>query len=107
MHKLGRKSPRITGSHASSVEAIGAIFDCNKGKAKSEESTTGEGASDCFNRKKNKKEPRGSLIVVAECKGGRAPDTYPPDFFEIKLEGSCQNHVYPIKHADKDCSLIR
>ena len=93
-------------SHSLGEEAVRAIFDRNKGKAKREEHTK-EDAPDRFSKKKNKKGPGGSLITAAKRKGGRAPDSYPPDFFEKKLDGPCPNHAYPVKHAYKDCSLIR
>ena len=60
VHKLGRRSPRTTKelldiatSHASGEEAVGAIFDHLKGKAKWDEGT-GEGASNHPIKKKNK-----------------------------------------------------
>ena len=56
VHKLGCKGPRttkelldITTSHASSKEAVGAIFDHLKGKAKQDEDI-GEGASNRPNK---------------------------------------------------------
>ena len=51
--------------------------------------------------RRTQKGPGGSLITTAKRKGGRAPDSYPPDFFEKKLEGLWPNHAYPIKHAYK------
>jgi hypothetical protein len=60
VHKLGRKNPKmmkelliITMSHAAGEEAVGAIFDRNKGKAKREDRTTCEGGSDLFQMKRN------------------------------------------------------
>ena len=60
VNKLGRKGPRttkelldITTSHASGEEAVEAIFDCRKGKAKRDKDA-GEGASNRTNMKKNK-----------------------------------------------------
>ena len=57
---MGCKGPRTTKellsiatSHASDEEAVGAIFDCPKGKAKRDEDAS-EGASNCPNTKKNK-----------------------------------------------------
>ena len=60
VHKLGCKGSRttmelldITTSHASGEEAVRAIFDHLKGKAKWDEDA-GEGASNCPSKKKNK-----------------------------------------------------
>ena len=60
VHKLGHKGPRtakklhdVTTSHASGEEAVGAIFDRLKGKAKQDEDAS-EGTSNCPNKKKNK-----------------------------------------------------
>ena len=56
---MGRKGPRTTKelhdigtSHASGEEAVGAIFDRLKGKAKQDEDAD-EGASNRPNKKKN------------------------------------------------------
>ena len=60
VHKLRCKGPwttkellNIATSHASDEEAVGAIFDRPKGKAKRDEDA-GEGASNRPNKKKNK-----------------------------------------------------
>ena len=60
VYKLGCKGPRTTKelldiatSHASGKEAVGAIFDRLKGKAKRDEDAS-EGASNRPNKKKNK-----------------------------------------------------
>ena len=60
VHKLGRKGPRTTKelldiatSHAAGEEAVGAIFDRPKGKAKRDKDGD-EGASNRPNKKKNK-----------------------------------------------------
>ena len=60
VHMLGQKGPQttkelpnITTSHASGEEAVEAIFDCRKGKAKRDKDA-GEGASNRTNMKKNK-----------------------------------------------------
>ena len=59
VHKLGRKGPCTTKelldimtSHASGEEAVGAIFDRSRGKAKWDEDAN-EGPSDHLNKKKN------------------------------------------------------
>ena len=50
-------------------EAIGAIFDRLKGKAKRDEDVD-EGASNHPNNKKNKQQCEGSLVATADRKGG-------------------------------------
>ena len=59
----------IATSHASGEEAVGAIFDRPKGKAKRDEHA-GEGASNHPNKKKNKQWHEGSLMATADRKGG-------------------------------------
>jgi hypothetical protein len=81
VHKLGRKRPQTTKellyiatSHASSEEAVGAIFDRALGKAKRDEDAS-KGASNRSKKKKKKKNrPRSgdSLVVAAERKGKKA-----------------------------------
>ena len=112
VHKLGCKGPQttkelldITTSHASGEEAVGAIFDRPKGKAKRDEDA-GEGASNRPN-KKNKQRHGGSLVAATEWKGDRAPAEGAPDHFEKLLEGPFPNHAFPIKHLYKDYALMK
>ena len=97
----------IATRHASGEEVVRAIIDRNKGKAKRGDTTIGEGGSDCFQKKSNRKVPRGLLVVAAERMGGRSSNGNLPNFFEKKLEGAFSNHAYHVKHAYKDRSLIR
>ena len=113
VHKLGRKGPRTTKelidntiSNASGEEAVEAIFDRSKGKARRDENA-GEGPSNCPNKKKNKQQHGGSLVAATESKGGRAPAENAPDHFKELLEGSCPNHTFPVKHLYKDCTLMK
>ena len=62
VHKLGCKGPQttkelldITTSHTSSEEAVGAIFDRSKGKARRDENA-GDGPSNRLKKKKNKQQ---------------------------------------------------
>ena len=110
---MGHKGPwttkellDIVSSHASSEEAVGAIFDRSRGKAKRDEDAD-EGPSDHLNKKKNLKGRWGSLVATAERKAGRAPVEGTPDHFNKLLEGPCPNHAFPIKHMYKDCSLMK
>jgi hypothetical protein len=109
VHKLGRKRPwttkellDITTSHASGEEAIRAIFDRARGKAKQDKDTD-EGASNCSKRKKRRKQWSGdSLVAATERMDKKASTEGIPNHFEKMLEGPCSNHAYPIKHAYKD-----
>ena len=46
-------------------------------------------------------------MATADRKGGRKPTEGTLDHFEKLLEGSCPNHVFPIKHLYKDCVLMK
>jgi hypothetical protein len=46
-------------------------------------------------------------VAATECKSKKASAEGAPGHFEKMLEGPCPNHVYPIKHAYKDCGLIK
>jgi len=87
-------------------EAVGAIFDRLKGKAKRDEDA-GEGASNHLVKKKNKQRREGSLVAAADHKGGRKPTEGTPDHFEKLLEGPCPNHSFLIKHLYKDYGLMK
>jgi hypothetical protein len=87
---------------------VGAIFDRSKGKAKQNEDVD-EGASNRSGKKKKRNKPRreSSLMAAAEQKGKRAPVEATPDHFKKMLEGPRPNHAYPVKHAYKDCRLMK
>jgi len=114
VHKLGCKGPRtakelldIATSHTLGEEAVGAIFVRLEGKARRDEGT-GEGTSNHFAKRKNKKQQcEDPLMSAADRKGGRKPMEGAPNHFEKMLEGPCPNHAFPIKHPLKDCSLMR
>ena len=83
VHKLGHKGPQTTKelldiatSHALGEEAIGAIFDRLKGKAKRDKDT-GEGTSNHPNKKKNKKRCEGLIVAIADRKGVGSPPRVP------------------------------
>jgi hypothetical protein len=58
-------------------------------------------------KKKNKPWSGGSLVAAAEHKGKKVSAEGTLDHFEKMLEGPCLNHAYPIKHACKDCGLMK
>ena len=93
-------------SHASGEEAVGAIFDRSRGKAKRDEDIN-EGPSDRSNKKKNQKGCGGSLVATVERKVGRAAAEGNTDHFNKLLDWPCPNHAFPIKHIYKDCSLMK
>jgi hypothetical protein len=42
-----------------------------------------------------------------ECMGNKTSIEGTLDHFEKMLKGPCHNHAYPIKHAYKDCGLMK
>jgi hypothetical protein len=46
-------------------------------------------------------------MAAAERKGKKASAECTQDHFKKMLEGPCLNHTYPIKHACKDCRLMK
>jgi hypothetical protein len=46
-------------------------------------------------------------VAAAECKVKKVSTEGTPDHFEKMLEGPCSNHTYPVKHAYKDCGLMK
>ena len=67
-------------------EAVGAIFDCLKGKAKWDEDT-GEGTSNHPIKKKNKQRHESSLVATAEHKGVERPPSSPRTTSRSCLKG--------------------
>jgi hypothetical protein len=79
VHKLGRKGSwtakellDIATSHALGEEAVGAIFDRPKGKAKQDEDAD-EGTSNRPNKKKNKQRHGGSLVAATNKRAAERP----------------------------------
>jgi hypothetical protein len=46
-------------------------------------------------------------MAAVERKGKKLPTEGTPDHFKKMLEGPSLNHDYPIKHAYKDCKLMK
>jgi hypothetical protein len=46
-------------------------------------------------------------VAAAACKGKKVSAKGAPYHFKKMLEGPCLNHAYPIKHAYKDCGLMK
>jgi hypothetical protein len=114
VHKLGRKCPwttkeliNIATSYASGEEAVRVIFDHARGKAKRDEDA-GKGTSNRSKKKKRgKQRSRDLLVAAAEPKGKKAPAEGNLDHFEKMLEGPFPNHAFLVKHAYKDCGLMK
>ena len=81
------------------------IFNHLKGKAKQDEDAD-KGASNRPN-KKNKQWCEGSLVAIADRKGGPMLVEGTLNHFEKLLEGPCPNHAFPVKHLYKDCGLMK
>jgi hypothetical protein len=74
----------------------------------------GEGTSSRFKRKKKNDKCRrnDNLVAVVERKASRPKGNPtkpgpPNDHFEKLLNASCPHHEVPVKHALKDCRLIK
>ena len=114
VHKLGHKGPRTTKelldiatNNASGEEAVRAIFDRLKAKARQDEGAD-EGTSNRSAKRKNKKQRHKDLLVAAtDHKGGQKPTEGTPNHFKKLLKGLCPNHAFPVKHLLKDCGIIR
>jgi hypothetical protein len=63
--------------------------------------------SPSLGKKKNKRNNRGSLVVAADRKGGKAAAGETPDHFERMLEKSCPDHAFHVKHMYKDYALMK
>jgi hypothetical protein len=46
-------------------------------------------------------------MATTECKGKKVSAEDTMDHFEKMLEGPYPNHAYPVKHAYKDCELMK
>ena len=81
---MGHKGPRTTKellniatSHALGEEAVGAILDRSKGKAKRDDDD-GEGASNSPHKKKNKQLCKSLLVATTDYKRVGSPTRAPP-----------------------------
>jgi hypothetical protein len=89
-------------------------LDTPQGKGKQVEDHD-EGSSSRFKKKKKKNDKRhhdDNLIAAVERKATR-PESNPPkagppkDHLEKPLEAPCTHHEVPVKHALKDCRLMK
>ena len=46
-------------------------------------------------------------MAAADCRGGRKPMEGTLNHFKKLLEGTCQNHAFPVKHLLKDYNLMQ
>jgi hypothetical protein len=65
----------------------------------------------CRRNKKNRKRRNIEFVTAVDRAGkqkiGRADTGKNSGNFEKKMEGSCPNHDFPIKHLFKDCELLK
>jgi hypothetical protein len=95
-------------------EAVTATLNTLQGKGK-QAMEDGEGPSSRLKKKKKKNDKRchdNNLVMAAERKATRPknnpPKNGPPkDHFERLSEVPCTHHKVPVKHALKDCRLMK
>ena len=58
-------------------------------------------------KRKDKHRRDDNLVAAAEWKAARPKNGPPKDHFEKLLEAPCNNHEGPVKHALKDCNLMK
>jgi hypothetical protein len=101
-------------NHADDEEAAAATLNTPQGKGKLV-MDHGEGMSSRFKKKKKKNDKRrhnDNLVAAVEHKaprpkGNPSKPGLPKDHFEKLWDASCPHHEVSIKHALKDCRLIK
>jgi hypothetical protein len=58
-------------------------------------------------RRKNKQQHDDMLIAAVDPKGKKLPAEEATDHLEKMLEAPCPNHYYHVRHAYKDCGLLK
>jgi hypothetical protein len=120
IHHLGQRTPRTTRelldiatNHADSEEAVAATLNTPQGKGK-QVMDNGEGPSSrSKKKKKNDKHHRDNNLIAAVKREATCPKNNPPkagplkDHFEKLLDALCTHHEVPVKHALKDCRLMK
>jgi hypothetical protein len=103
----------IARNHADGEEAVAATLNTPQGKGK-QVVDHGKGMSSRFKKKKKNDNHRrdDNLVTAVECKascpkGNPTEASLPKDHFEKLLDMSCPHHEVPMKHALKDCRLIK
>jgi hypothetical protein len=87
---------------------MGAIFDHHKQRAKHDKETDGGSGGRPDKRKKKGRWCHDDMLVVAAGQKGRKPLTEEAtDHFKQMLEAPCPNHRYPVRHAYKECRLLK
>jgi hypothetical protein len=129
VRELGRSPPvdsnelfDIATSFASGEEAVGAIFDCKKGKRVDD--TLAEGSKSKELRQKNKrgkkgKKPRheareqgrddndGEALAVDPAQRGPRPAPRGPGVFDDMLKKPCPYHKTPVNHTLEQCDMLK
>lgn len=98
----------IVTSNMSREDAVGAIFDHCKKRARHIKETDGGTNEQPVKRKKKHKWQHDEMLVTTRGQKGRLPLTKEAiNHFEKMLEAPCPNHHYPIWHAYKSYVLHR
>jgi hypothetical protein len=120
IHRLGCRTPcttrelhDIASNHANGEEAVAATLNTPQGKGK-QAVDHNEGTSSRFKKKKKnvKRHRDDNLVTAVEHKASRpkgkpSKPGPPKDHFEKLLDVLCPHHKVPVKHALKDCRLIK
>lgn len=90
-------------------DAVGAIFDHRKKRAKRDKEVDGGTNGQPKKRKKKEKRRHNDMLVAATGQKGRKLSTKDvADHFETILKAPCPNHTcYPVHHSYKDCGLLK
>jgi hypothetical protein len=129
VHELGRSPPvdsnelfHIATSFASGEEAVGAIFDGNKGKRVDDAPAEGSGSNEPrqkHKRGKKGKTPRCEARAPGRDNDGdealavdparRGPRATPrgPGVFDDMLKKRCPYHKTPVNHTLEQCNLLK
>jgi hypothetical protein len=96
-------------------EAVTVTLNTPQGKGK-QVVDHDEGPSSLHKKKKKKKNDKcrrdDNLVVAVKCKASHPKSnptnaSPPKDHFERLLEAPCTHHKVPVKHALKDCHLMK
>ena len=96
-------------NHASSEEAVGAVFSggWDKGKAKREHQDEGPSMQRGKKNKKDQRRSDSSALVTAADRTAKQPQQGLPNHFNKLMDDPCPNHAYPVKHLYKECELLK
>lgn len=114
VHKIGRKSPRITKelldittTHASGENAVGAIFSHHKQKAKRDKEPDRGPRGRPNKKKKDERRHDKVLVVLAGQKRRNRRPRRPPTISRNRSRLRVQKDCYVVQHAYKYYGLLR